>query len=283
MQIDTERIEISRPPTLPDIEAVCVQRSPKLWRLFHESYKVYALTDSVGVAWRRGTQMNSGRTGDMTFAQPGDLTVATALAEPQSFVCLSISASVMAKAAEELGVGKGGRDWRALQLSNPAVFARFVHHHRSLMKADCALEAESALADCLVLLFEHCVERRAGAVARGVRPHVLDARDFIHANFSRAFGIEELSGAVRMSRYHLARAFRACFGVSPHEYLVHVRVARARELLKSGVSISLAAAQTGFCDASHLTRRFRAAYSLTPSQYARAPGSARKSRSPSPV
>jgi transcriptional regulator GlxA family with amidase domain len=275
MQIDTARIEISRPPALPGIEAVCVLRSPKLWRLFHESYKVYALTDSVGVAWRRGTETNSGYTGDMTFAQPGDLTVATALAQPQSFIGLSISAAVMEKAAEELGVDNGRRAWRASQLSNPSVFARFVHHHRSLMQADCALEAENALADCLPLLFEHCVERRAGAVANGGRSYVLEARDFIHENFSRAFGMEELSRAVRMSRYHLSRAFRACFGVSPHEYLVHVRVARARELLKSGVPIPLVATRTGFSDASHLTRSFRAAFSFTPSHYARAAGSAR--------
>jgi AraC-like DNA-binding protein len=279
MQIDTTRIDISRPPALPGVEAVCVQRSPKLWRLYHESYKVYALTDSVGVAWRRGTEVNSGHTGDMTFARPGDLTVATALAEPQSFVGLSISVSVMEKAAEELGVRDGGRDWRASQLSNPAIFARFVHHHRSLMKAECAFEAESALADCLPLLFEHCVERRAGAAAKGLRSCVLDARDFIHENFSRAFGIEELSRAVRMSRYHLSRAFRCRFGVSPHEYLVHVRLARARELLKTGVPIPLVALQTGFSDASHLTRRFRAGFAITPSRYARAAGSARTSRS----
>jgi hypothetical protein len=38
MQIDRTRIDISRPPALPGIEAVCVQRSPKLWRLYHESY-----------------------------------------------------------------------------------------------------------------------------------------------------------------------------------------------------------------------------------------------------
>jgi AraC-like DNA-binding protein len=279
MHIDRAGIQISRPPTLPGIEAVGVQRSAKLWRLFHESYKVYALTASAGVAWRRGTEVNSGCTGDMTFAQPGDLTVATALAEPQSFIGLSICAAVMEQAAEELGVGKRGCDWRASRLSNPAVFARFVHHHQSLMKADCALEAESALADCLALLFEHCVERRAGAAAKGAHSCVLEARDFIRENFSRAFGMEELSRAVRMSRYHLSRAFRSGFGVSPHEYLVHVRVARARELLKAGVPISLTAARTGFSDASHLTRRFRAAFAITPSQYARAAGSARTSRS----
>jgi AraC-like DNA-binding protein len=279
MQTDGERIEFTRPHGFPAIEMVRVERSDRLWRAFHETYNVCALIDSAGVDWRRGKELSSARTGDVLFAEPGDLTLSTRLARPQTFVALSISAPLMQQASDELDLGGNKPQWRASQITNPLLFSRLVQHHRSLADAGCALEAEYVLADYLPLLFEHCMERRTGAVAACMRSHVLEARDFIHENFAHRFGMEDLSRAVRTSRYHLSRAFRSMFGVSPHEYLVHVRLAKARELLKAGVPIQLAAARTGFSDHSHLTRRFHAALAITPNHYAGAHRTARKSQS----
>jgi AraC-like DNA-binding protein len=280
MQTGTERIEFTRPHGFPAIETVRVEHSHRLWRAFHETYNVCALIDSAGVDWRRGRELSSARTGDVLFAEPGDLTLSTRLAKPQTFVALSISAPLMQQASEELDLGGKKPHWRASQITNPLLFGRLVQHHRSLVNAGCALEAEHVLADYLPLLFEHCFERRARPIGKRVRSYVLEARDFIHENFAHRFGMDDLSRAVRTSRYHLSRAFRSVFGVSPHEYLVHVRLAKARELLKAGVPIQLAAAQTGFSDQSHLTRRFHAALAITPNHYACAHRTARKSQSP---
>lgn len=273
--ITREYIEIRRPPDVRGIETARVERSGKLWRAFHDSYNVCAVIDSTGVVWRRGKEVNNASTGDILFARPGDLTLSTALARPQSFVALSISASLIESAAEQLGLTNGMPEWRSSQMRHPSLFTRLVHHHSALEKAGCRFEAESALADCLPLLLEHCFERRARVAAISARPKAFLARDYIHDNFACRFGMEALSDAVSMSRYHLSRAFRAEFGLSPHDYLMQVRLSKARELLGAGIPIRRVATETGFADQSHLVRRFGVAFAITPGQYVRAAKSAR--------
>ena len=59
------------------------------------------------------------------------------------------------------------------------------------------------------------------------------------------------------------------FGISPHQYLTSRRVDLARGLLLDGMPPSLAAAEAGFYDQSHLTRHFRRVLGTSPGRYAR--------------
>ena len=73
-----------------------------------------------------------------------------------------------------------------------------------------------------------------------------------------------------MSRFHFARLFRRSTGRSPMEYLLHVRLERAKALLRrGGMPISDIAVAIGFADQSHFTRHFRRAIGTTPLRYAR--------------
>lgn len=94
------------------------------------------------------------------------------------------------------------------------------------------------------------------------------AMDYLQAHHDRSFGLDELAGAVgATSRFQLDRAFRREFGASPHACLVEIRLARARELLRSEVQPAEVAAASGFADQSHLGRWFRRAYGVTPAAY----------------
>ena len=67
-----------------------------------------------------------------------------------------------------------------------------------------------------------------------------------------------------LPRHHLIRAFRRETGLTPHAYLVDVRVRRARDRLRRGEAPSAVAAATGFSDQAHLTRAFKARFGVTP-------------------
>jgi AraC-like DNA-binding protein len=77
----------------------------------------------------------------------------------------------------------------------------------------------------------------------------------------------ELEAATGLSRYALARHFRACLGTSPHRYLVMRRLDRARELVRQGVPLADAALACGFADQSHMTRQFKKGYGLSPGRF----------------
>jgi AraC-like DNA-binding protein len=94
------------------------------------------------------------------------------------------------------------------------------------------------------------------------------ARDFLDAHVEDAVASAALEAATGLSRYDLARHFRACLGTSPYRYLVLRRLDRVRTLLRQGVPLADAAVACGFADQSHMTRHFRKAYGLPPGRWA---------------
>ena len=99
---------------------------------------------------------------------------------------------------------------------------------------------------------------------------VIDALAFIHDNYARELSLTEVAEAVHLSRFHLARVFRKSLGVSPHQYLIRLRVNRAGWLLSVGSnerSVAEVASAVGFADQSHLTRHFKRVTGVTPRQF----------------
>jgi AraC family transcriptional regulator len=96
-----------------------------------------------------------------------------------------------------------------------------------------------------------------------------DAVRFIQANYSRNLSLQDMADSVHLSPFHLARVFKQALGVSPHQYLIQVRVNSARALLAAGSgerSLAEVANAVGFADQSHLTRHFKRLLGVTPGQ-----------------
>lgn len=85
--------------------------------------------------------------------------------------------------------------------------------------------------------------------------------------------LADLAAVVGMNQFRFARAFRHATGLSPHQYLVQLRVKRARELLTSStIPVGQIALMVGFTDQSHLTNVFRRIVGTTPLRYRRSVG-----------
>jgi AraC family transcriptional regulator len=99
---------------------------------------------------------------------------------------------------------------------------------------------------------------------------VAEALQFIHANYANDLSLNEIAKAVNLSPFHVARLFKHSLGVSPHQYLIQLRVNSARSLLSAGSgerSLAEIASAVGFADQSHLTRHFKRIVGVTPSQF----------------
>jgi AraC-like DNA-binding protein len=116
----------------------------------------------------------------------------------------------------------------------------------------------------------------------GVRSHdgaappeeYVRAREYIEANYHRPVPLQALAELTGQSPFALVRGFSRAWGMPPHRYLVNVRVAHARALLRAGHAITDTAMAVGFCDQSHLTRFFRGITGVPPGVYARGIGGA---------
>jgi len=94
--------------------------------------------------------------------------------------------------------------------------------------------------------------------------------DFILAHLSQDLSLEDLASLIGFSPSHFARLFRQTTGESPHQFVLHQRVERARHLLQeTDASLVQIAAACGFANQSHLTAVFKDHFGLTPRAYRR--------------
>jgi AraC-like DNA-binding protein len=106
-----------------------------------------------------------------------------------------------------------------------------------------------------------------GAATELSRP-VRRAMEYLRARLAESVTLDELAAHAGLDKFHLCRAFRAQIGLPPHQYLTHLRVQRARELLAAGVRASDLAPRVGLYDQSQLTRHFRRIVGTTPARFA---------------
>jgi AraC-like DNA-binding protein len=95
------------------------------------------------------------------------------------------------------------------------------------------------------------------------------ARDYLEETLLAPVASETLAQLAGLTRFALTRHFRACFGTSPHRYVVMRRLERARAMIEAGASLADAALDSGFADQSHMTRHFRKTYGVSPGRWAR--------------
>jgi AraC family transcriptional regulator len=92
--------------------------------------------------------------------------------------------------------------------------------------------------------------------------------DYLHDNFSRDFSLESIAAAANLSKFYLERVFKKATGLSPHSYMLMLRVERAKQLLSSSPNpIVEIAMELGFSDQSHFTNVFKRMTGFTPNAY----------------
>jgi AraC family transcriptional regulator len=89
--------------------------------------------------------------------------------------------------------------------------------------------------------------------------------DYINENLSRKLTLTEIAGVANLSTDHFARSFKAATGLSPHQYVIHQRVERAKTMLVgTDRSIVDVAGAVGFSNQSHLAFHVRRLLSVSP-------------------
>ncbi|PSJ53136.1 helix-turn-helix transcriptional regulator [Pseudaminobacter soli (ex Li et al. 2025)] len=77
-----------------------------------------------------------------------------------------------------------------------------------------------------------------------------------------------LAGDAGMSRYHFLRTFRRLVGMTPHQYVLHVRMHKAAVWLRTtDAPLTAVALDAGFNDLSTFVRRFRQIMGSPPGEY----------------
>jgi AraC family transcriptional regulator len=110
------------------------------------------------------------------------------------------------------------------------------------------------------------VRQARGTLGRNVLDRL---RDYIHAHLDGHIEVSALAKLAGRSPFQFTRVFARSVGLTPHRYIVHLRLQRAVELVREGRSgLAEIAAHTGFADQSHLSRWVRRVHGVSLTQIA---------------
>lgn len=123
------------------------------------------------------------------------------------------------------------------------------------------------------LLLNLFVEIDLAIVTSSVRqmiiPDIITAiQGYIDRNYSREISLDELSHVFNISKYHMSREFKRYVGKSPNDYLIDLRISKAKELLvDSKRKISDIGQLVGIPNTNHFLYLFKTREGLTPSSF----------------
>jgi len=99
-------------------------------------------------------------------------------------------------------------------------------------------------------------------------PCILRAMTYMADNFSEDITLDELAEEAGMSKYHLCRSFKKAVAMSPMQFLVAMRVERAKRLIEeTSLNISMIALEVGFNEISTFIAHFKKITGTTPTSF----------------
>jgi AraC family transcriptional regulator len=92
--------------------------------------------------------------------------------------------------------------------------------------------------------------------------------EYINEHLDQDVSLAQLADVANMSKYHFAKSFRQAMGIAPHQYLVKLRVEKARKLLANDrFSVEEVANAVGYADKGHFAAQFSKVTGTTPHRY----------------
>lgn len=166
----------------------------------------------------------------------------------------------------ELDAGIGVRD---------PVLARLVQALLAIIEDGAGYS--QALAAEVIRAFVSAVAARHGSpapelkVRGGIAPsQIKSLDDWLQEHIQDPLTVACLAARVGLSAAHFSREFKRSTGVTPWDYVVRLRLERARDALMQGNSPATVASQFGFADQSHLARLFKLRFGASPSAFVKA-------------
>lgn len=94
------------------------------------------------------------------------------------------------------------------------------------------------------------------------------AMEYMDEYYSSNFSIDDIAKEANLSKFHFIRVFKAETGKTPYEYMMDVKIQKAKELLKARQhTVTEICFLLGFNDHSHFTKTFKKKTGCTPSEF----------------
>ncbi len=142
-----------------------------------------------------------------------------------------------------------------------------------MLEHDQDLPGRSRLLESTAIRITHSLIRMLLGITAGnekisTRLDIDRAIEFINSRYGENLSVEMMADAISFSTSHFSRLFKKETGKSPQEYLIEVRLNRARtKLIAGNTSITEIAHSCGFSSSAHFSFSFSKKFGQSPSEY----------------
>jgi AraC-like DNA-binding protein len=259
-----------RIPELHNLEILRMTESshsfPRHW---HETYVIEVVEQGINDFWCEGKTYSAGP-GSILVIQPGEVHTGYPATESQlTYRSLYPSKSLMRAIARDIYGKEMNPHFAQKVIQDSRLSGTLLKAHRLLECSVDRMKGHSLMIMALgQLITMHSASRFCEVDSNSLMHSKINrAISYLSENYHQSISLNEISTLSGLSEFHFVRTFRKATGLPPYEYLVAIRVEKARKLLSKGMPIVEVAAQSGFYDQSHFNRHFKRIYAITPGAY----------------
>ncbi|MCU6794667.1 AraC family transcriptional regulator [Paenibacillus sp. WQ 127069] len=103
--------------------------------------------------------------------------------------------------------------------------------------------------------------------ASGIQQQIEQAIRWLTLQHNQPISIEQMAQSLGYHRTHLSKMFKQHTGMSPMNFLLKIRMERARLLLQDTLTVEQVASSVGFGDALYFSKQFKKWFGRSPSEY----------------
>jgi len=259
-----------RSPLLPDTELLTAQYyDHEFAPHWHEGFSIPVIQAGAQSYQYRGSRCLAS-TSCIAAINPGEVHTGERATEGGwAYRAFYPSCSWMQNLASDVVGYRSGMPWLVDGVIDDAELAtRLTHAHRMLESHADPLAAEMALlAAFSMLLKRYSITRPRDHALHADTPRLLRLQEKLAEELSRTITLTELATVVGLSPFHTARLFSRTVGMPPHAWRNQLRLNRAQDMLRHGMSATDVAVAVGFSDQSHFNRHFKRAFGATPGRW----------------
>jgi AraC-like DNA-binding protein len=210
--------------------------------------------------------------GTIALMPPGEIHDGTAVdGDACTLKTFRLSHELLVNAAQDISGRHREPEFAGTLLEDPGLASRLLQLHIAMQGQDPVggLEVET---QWLILLERLLSQSRT--IAPEASPGGLSriqwerVRDYCFSHLGEKITLDELAALCALGRFQFIKQFKQSIGMTPHAWLLRLRLERACALLSQGSrAIAMVAQEVGFYDQSHFNRAFRQAYGVAPSRY----------------
>ncbi len=201
---------------------------------------------------------------------PGDTVTCIKDAPAKPYYSFLLKPNLLQKIAAEMDFAGDIRFENFLNPFSPKLFQTFK-----------SLEQESSRQDRLNLMLDSLEMQIAVLLLREFKTNVMRsshlqdadsyvrlAQEYIRTYFSSNISLQDICNEIHVSQYHFIRTFVKKVGMTPHKYLLSIRMEKAKELLITRqYSVTEAAMLCGYESISNFSTTFKNVVGLSPVDY----------------